>query len=83
MNSSSDPFFSKWFGNLVTMEWWNDLWLNEGFAIFMEFLAIDSIYPEWRVFQNFIQQWYIPAMELDAFKVSTRKKPQWQQLSEF
>ena len=62
-------FCLQWFGNLVTMEWWNDLWLNEGFAIFMEFLAIDSIYPDWNVFENFIQQWYIPAIELDAYKV--------------
>ena len=39
----------QWFGNLVTMKWWNDLWLNESFANMMEYLAIDAIHPEWEV----------------------------------
>lgn len=39
----------QWFGNLVTMQWWDDLWLNEGFASWMENKATDALHPEWRV----------------------------------
>ncbi|XP_053979682.1 glutamyl aminopeptidase-like [Hylaeus volcanicus] len=42
-----------WFGNLVTMRWWNDLWLNEGFATYMEHMAVDYVFPEWNEMDSF------------------------------
>uniref|UniRef100_A0AAZ3RSH4 Aminopeptidase n=1 Tax=Oncorhynchus tshawytscha TaxID=74940 RepID=A0AAZ3RSH4_ONCTS len=39
----------QWFGNLVTMQWWNDIWLNEGFARYMEYISVNATYPKLRV----------------------------------
>ena len=56
----------QWFGNLVTMKWWDDLWLNESFANMMEYQAIDSIFPEWKVWNTFIAAEGLSALRRDA-----------------
>lgn len=56
----------QWFGNLVTMRWWTDLWLNEGFASWIEYLAIDKLFPEWQMWTQFIASEQQPALKLDA-----------------
>lgn len=42
-------FFLKWFGNLVTMKWWNQIWLNEGFATYMSIIAVDHVEPTFKL----------------------------------
>jgi puromycin-sensitive aminopeptidase len=59
-----------WFGDLVTMQWWNGLWLNEAFATFMEMLAVDAWKPEWRRWDSFAVS-RAAAMQVDGLK-STR-----------
>lgn len=58
----------QWFGNLVTMRWWTDLWLNEGFASWMEYFAIDHIYPEWELWVQFAVDEQHQALVLDALE---------------
>jgi puromycin-sensitive aminopeptidase len=59
-----------WFGDLVTMRWWNGIWLNEAFATFMELLAIDAYRPDWERWSQFLRSRSI-ALEVDALE-STR-----------
>lgn len=56
----------QWFGNLVTMEWWNDLWLNESFASLVEYTAVDSLEPDWNVWLDFASYESIIALRRDS-----------------
>lgn len=56
-----------WFGDLVTMKWWNDLWLNESFANLIEIYAVDKIMPELRAWDDFYQNTVPLALERDAY----------------
>ncbi|USS88118.1 M1 family metallopeptidase [Fructilactobacillus hinvesii] len=56
----------QWFGDLVTMKWWDDLWLNESFANMMEYVAIDALQPDWKVWEMFQTSEVPMALSRDA-----------------
>ena len=58
----------QWFGDLVTMRWWNDLWLNESFATFMASKADDHVFPEWNVKIEYLRDTIATAFAADQLK---------------
>eukprot|EP01096_Ripella_sp_DP13-Kostka_P011993 TRINITY_DN492_c1_g1_i1.p1 TRINITY_DN492_c1_g1~~TRINITY_DN492_c1_g1_i1.p1 ORF type:complete len:1016 (+),score=563.28 TRINITY_DN492_c1_g1_i1:219-3266(+) len=60
----------QWTGNLVTTSWWDNLWLNEGFAEFFETEAVNFLFPEWRMRDQFIPGDQQYAMNIDQLGAS-------------
>lgn len=60
----------QWFGNLVTMDWWEGLWLNEGFATWTSWYSCNEFFPEWKVWQSFVTDTLQGALSLDSLRSS-------------
>lgn len=60
----------QWFGNLVTMDWWEGLWLNEGFATWMSWYSCNAFQPEWKVWEQYVTDTLQHALALDSLRSS-------------
>lgn len=58
----------QWFGNLVTMKWWDDLWLNESFASLMEHIALDALNPDWHQWESYVTSDVLSCSNRDIYK---------------
>lgn len=58
----------QWFGNLVTMEWWTHLWLNESFADYMAYVTVDHLFPEWHFWTRFVLGEHSTGLLLDGLQ---------------
>lgn len=63
---SAHEIAHQWFGDLVTMRWWDDLWLNESFATFMDHKVLEELHPEWDNWREFLLGSTFPALKADA-----------------
>jgi len=61
----SHELWHQWSGNLVTMQWWDDLWLNEAFATFISYKAVDHFHPDWNMWDAFVGGRTRGAFEMD------------------
>ncbi|KAI1809865.1 peptidase family M1-domain-containing protein [Poronia punctata] len=60
----------QWFGNLVTMDWWDELWLNESFATWAGWYAVNEFHPDWQVWTQFVNEGMETAFKLDGIRAS-------------
>jgi tricorn protease interacting factor F2/3 len=60
----------QWFGDLVTMKWFDDLWLNESFATFMDCKMMDTLHPEWKVWSDFLRDDTFSSLNADALSTT-------------